>query len=68
MTALAYLHIENVVHRDIKLDNIVLVSKFDQNNQQQLDIRLIDFGLSKCTTVKRFKDKQKIGTCTHMAP
>jgi calcium-dependent protein kinase len=32
------------------------------------DIRLIDFGLAKVMTGKRMRDREKIGTYTHMAP
>jgi len=40
--AVYYLHEYNVVHRDLKLENILTVSEEDD-----ADIKLIDFGLSK---------------------
>ena len=66
MGALSYLHKMGVIHRDIKLDNILLKKK--RGGEGEVDIRLIDFGLSKEIKVKRLKDREKIGTHTYMAP
>ena len=40
--SLKYLHDRNIVHRDVKLENIMLVS----NNRDNMSIRLIDFGFA----------------------
>lgn len=42
MSALAYMHANHIVHRDIKAENFLLVTN-DFNTQ----IKMIDFGLSK---------------------
>lgn len=41
-TALYYIHSFGIVHRDIKLDNALLVDNSDDS-----DVKLVDFGLSK---------------------
>jgi len=38
--AVKYLHFLDICHRDLKLENIIFISKKD------LEIKLIDFGLS----------------------
>ena len=55
------------MHRDIKLDNILLKKKV-KGDREEVDIRLIDFGLAKQLKGKRLKDTQKIGTHTYMPP
>lgn len=41
-TAIYYLHSYGIVHRDLKLENIIMTSTEDDS-----DLRLLDFGLSK---------------------
>jgi len=41
-TAIYYLHEYNIVHRDLKPENILMTSNDDNS-----DIKLLDFGLSK---------------------
>ena len=59
INALYYLHSQNITHRDIKIDNLLL----DRN----LDLKLIDFGLST-----RYRDdrllNQPCGTVVYAAP
>ena len=52
LLAVSYMHQHNVVHRDLKLENIV----FDKNPREDpsAEIKVIDFGLSKI-----FKDSGK---------
>lgn len=57
VSALAYIHRQNIIHRDIKLDNILIVSKLESSSSTEIDIRLIDFGLSKKLTGKRLRDR-----------
>jgi serine/threonine protein kinase len=42
LSAVSYLHANNVAHRDLKYENILFV-----NNSPKAEIKLIDFGLSK---------------------
>lgn len=42
LSAIAYMHSKNVVHRDLKYENILFV-----NNSPKAEVKLIDFGLSK---------------------
>lgn len=63
MSALAYLHELGIVHRDVKLNNILVMQCTGRE-----DIRLIDFGLAKVMSAKRVRDRVKVGTYTHMAP
>ena len=59
INALYYLHSQNIAHRDIKIDNLLL----DSNN----DLKLIDFGLST-----KYNDgellNQHCGTIVYAAP
>ena len=41
-TALYYLHSYGIIHRDIKLDNVLMIDESDDS-----DVKIVDFGLSK---------------------
>jgi len=72
--AVAYLHNHNIVHRDLKLENLLFKMKPNNKNKQSLtDVRIIDFGLSrKYNTHHRFVSLQKlssfVGTKFYVAP
>lgn len=72
--AVAYLHDHNIIHRDLKLENLLFKSKPNAKNQQSLtEIRIIDFGLSRrYNTHHRFSSLPKlssfVGTKIYVAP
>ena len=43
LMALNYLHLKNIVHRDIKLENVLMQTE----NQKDLTLKITDFGFSK---------------------
>jgi serine/threonine protein kinase len=49
MCAIKYFHLRKIVHRDLKLDNIMLMGQDDVNSKKELRVKLIDFGMSKLT-------------------
>lgn len=63
LSCLLYLHSKNIVHRDIKLENIL----FSSDSYKNLKVRLIDFGFA--TTYDRMNGMQLIlGSPLFMAP
>ncbi len=45
--ALAYLHAKAVVHRDVKLGNLLVARWEPEDGREPLEVKLTDFGLSK---------------------
>jgi serine/threonine protein kinase len=65
LLALTYLHglPRPVVHRDIKLENILVKHRDPGRNPRHLYIKLLDFGLSKTGSLKTF-----CGSKTYLPP
>lgn len=67
--AIHYFHKKGIVHRDLKLDNL-MVSGHDTGNLNDIRVKLIDFGMAKHTN----KEGKKVvlstfcGTLNFMAP
>ena len=59
---LAYMHSKGIMHRDIKLENIILTSK-----QDDYDLKLVDFGLS-CYVKTKVAIHKRCGTPGFCAP
>ncbi|XP_011672831.1 serine/threonine-protein kinase 33 isoform X2 [Strongylocentrotus purpuratus] len=66
-SAVAYLHKNDIVHRDIKLENI-LVSKNPDEPSDRLNIKLTDFGLSVVKGGVGSDIQNMCGTPMYMAP
>eukprot|EP00598_Pedospumella_elongata_P012898 CAMPEP_0185012430 /NCGR_PEP_ID=MMETSP1098-20130426/98298_1 /TAXON_ID=89044 /ORGANISM="Spumella elongata, Strain CCAP 955/1" /LENGTH=521 /DNA_ID=CAMNT_0027541493 /DNA_START=222 /DNA_END=1787 /DNA_ORIENTATION=+ len=62
LTAVAYCHANNVVHRDLKLENILF-----ESDHRDSELKLIDFGLSQCFRPKEVMHKY-VGTSYYVAP
>jgi len=48
MRALKYFHQKGIVHRDLKLDNI-MIEGYESGDLSDLRVKMIDFGMSKLT-------------------
>lgn len=67
--AVRYLHDHNILHRDIKLENIVLIKKKTPGSTERLEIKLIDFGISlDLTKHPETTTSSPIGTLLYMSP
>ncbi|KAM0512648.1 hypothetical protein ACHAPE_008673 [Trichoderma viride] len=62
LSALAYLHKNNITHRDVKPDNILI------NSLSPLEVKLTDFGLSKMVDTEQTFLRTFCGTLLYCAP
>lgn len=58
---MAYCHRNKLIHRDLKLENILLA------NKESNDIKIIDFGIAGCVANKN-TDNLDAGSLRYMAP
>ncbi|XP_040898084.1 serine/threonine-protein kinase 33 [Toxotes jaculatrix] len=68
--AVAYLHKRDIVHRDLKLENILVKNSPDEDVNGKINIKVTDFGLSVQTSGVGIGNimKEACGTLIYMAP
>lgn len=67
-STLSYLNNLSIVHRDLKLENLVFLKNPLVGGSENLEIKLIDFGTA--VTVRKHKKNQTglVGTLFYIAP
>lgn len=77
LRALNYMHLNHLVHRDIKADNVVYSSSPENENTaknggpidiSKLEVKLIDFGFSRISVFGESKLRDFVGTPYYIAP
>jgi len=64
--ALVYMHRCNIIHRDLKPENLLL--KYKPNSIYDLEVKIIDFGLSKTMATQDHMAQSFLGTRGYLAP
>ena len=69
LSGLAYLHTNNIVHRDLKLENILIteIETDTKTNDRYFWVKIIDFGTAKFFD-KNKKEKSVVGSSYYIAP
>ena len=69
LSGLAYLHSNNIIHRDLKLENILIkeIEKSKETNEDLFVLKIIDFGTAKIFD-KTKKVKAIVGSSYYIAP
>ena len=69
LSGLAYLHSHNIVHRDLKLENILIqeIEKSKTTGEDLFNIKIIDFGTARIFDSKR-KPQSIVGSSYYIAP
>ena len=62
--ALVYIHSMKIIHRDIKLDNMVFV----EDGEDNLHLKIIDFGCAFKMEYCINRERRRIGTLSYMSP
>lgn len=68
LLALKFLHDKNIVHRDIKSDNLVICADDESPDPGQIHVKLTDFGLAARIDPAIGGLKGFAGTPEYMAP
>ncbi|KAK9542804.1 hypothetical protein VZT92_000635 [Zoarces viviparus] len=68
--AVVYLHKRDIVHRDLKLENILVKNELDEDDDGRINIKVTDFGLSVKTSGVGIENimTEACGTLIYMAP
>ena len=69
LSGLAYLHSNNIIHRDLKLENILIkeIEKSKETNEDLFVLKIIDFGTAKIFD-KNKKANAIVGSSYYIAP
>ena len=69
LSGLAYLHSHNIVHRDLKLENILIqeIEKSKTTGEDLFNIKIIDFGTARIFSSKK-KPQSIVGSSYYIAP
>ena len=69
LSGLAYLHSHNIVHRDLKLENILIqeIEKSKTTGEDLFNIKIIDFGTARIFDSKK-KPQSIVGSSYYIAP